>query len=123
RFPNIGHPHNDYLRLWHDFGLLGVGLFALGLLILIVGAVRRALRTEPGSSAVHWSAALGLSAVAAAAATDNVFIYPFVMLPLAAVVGVSIGRRDHHLKPARGPALRRPPVVRVATAGAPREGT
>ena len=26
-----GHPHNDYLRLLHDYGLVGMSLWALGL--------------------------------------------------------------------------------------------
>ncbi len=97
RYPFVGQPHNDYLRLWHDFGLIGLALFVLGYGSLLVSAVRRARRTAPEHRGIHWSAALALAAVGAAAATDNPLIYPFVMIPLAVVVGLSISRRHLHL--------------------------
>lgn len=87
-FRNIGHPHNDYLRLFHDFGYVGAGLFVLGLLALLWRTLRRA---QHSSNPIHWTASLGLMAVAAAAFTDNVIIYPFVMVPIGLIVGASIG--------------------------------
>lgn len=113
RFPGIGQPHNDFLRLWHDFGLIGLSLFVIGYVVLIVGAVRRALRTEETERGVHWGATLALLAVGAAAVTDNPVIYPFVMLPLGVVVGLSIARRDTALAPPRSSVPpRRAPTAR-----------
>lgn len=87
-FRNISHPHNEYLRLFHDFGYAGLFLFVIGLGVLILRTARRAVNSD---DPIHWSATLGLLAVAAAAFTDNVIVYPFVMIPLGVLVGASIG--------------------------------
>ena len=34
-FGTIGHPHNDYLRIYHDFGLVGLTLFSVGMIMLV----------------------------------------------------------------------------------------
>jgi O-antigen ligase len=94
KYPFVAQPHNEYLRLWHDFGYVGAALFVLGLLVLAVGALRRTVRAPREHRAIHWSAFLGITAVSAAALTDNPFVYPFVMVPLGVVVGMSIGRRE-----------------------------
>lgn len=88
RFYPILLPHNEYLRLFHDLGMVGLALFALGCIALISRISVRAARTD---HPIHWAALFGLIAVLAAAATDNVFLYPFVMVPLAALVGLSLG--------------------------------
>jgi O-antigen ligase len=95
RFPPIMHPHNEYLRLWHDFGLIGLSLFVLGYCLLMWRALKAARHSSPADASVHWSAFLGLSAVAAAAMTDNVLVYPFVMVPLGVLVGLSVARSAH----------------------------
>lgn len=87
-FRNISHPHNEYLRLFHDFGHVGAVLFVLGLLSLLW---RTASRARHSSDPIHWSALLGILAVIAAAFTDNVIIYTFVMIPLGLLVGASLG--------------------------------
>ncbi|WP_375388154.1 O-antigen ligase family protein [uncultured Amnibacterium sp.] len=94
RYPDIAQPHDDYLRIWHDFGLVGLALFLVAVLTLLIGAIRRVRRADHPDRAVHWSATLGLLAVGAAALTDNPVIYPFVMLPLGVVVGLSIAGRE-----------------------------
>lgn len=87
-FRNISHPHNEYLRLFHDFGYLGAALFVIGVVLLIARTVKRALHSD---HPIHWAALMGLLAVVAAAFTDNVIIYPFVMVPLGVIVGASAG--------------------------------
>lgn len=87
RFAPITQPHNEYLRLYHDFGVVGLVLFALGVLSLIVTLSRRAAKSD---NPVHWAALIALLGVLAAAATDNVFVYPFVMLPLAVLIGLAL---------------------------------
>lgn len=94
RFPFVAQPHNDYLRLWHDFGLVGLGLFVLAVLMMLAGTAGRARRAAQEQKAVHWGAFLALLATAAAALTDNPVIYPFVMVPLGVIIGLSIGRRE-----------------------------
>lgn len=89
RWVNVGHPHNDYLRLLHDFGLVGLSLFLFGFLTISVFILVQAHRTgEP----IYWSAAMILFAIGATALTDNVIVYPFVMLPAAILIGLSFRR-------------------------------
>lgn len=90
-FAPVLQPHNEYLRLFHDLGYVGVVLFALGMVSLLYRIANRAARTD---APIHWAALLALSAVLLAAATDNVFVYPFVMFPLSILVGLSLGLPD-----------------------------
>lgn len=87
-FRNIGHPHNEYLRVLHDFGWVGLVLFGLGMVMLLT---RIAARIRRSQNPIHWSALLSLVAVLSAAITDNVIVYPFIMLPLGLIVGASLG--------------------------------
>jgi O-antigen ligase len=89
KFDNISHPHNDYLRILHDFGLIGFLPFVAGLLMLLWMVGRRA-RTLQGP--VHKAAALALLGVIGVATTDNVFVYPFVMLPVGVLIGLSLAQ-------------------------------
>lgn len=99
-FGTIAHPHNDYLRLLHDYGFVGLGFFCFGYLVLLAKTFRRALRSD---EPMHWSAALALAGVAVAAITDNVVIYPYAMIPLGVVVGASLALP---LGPKRGKVVR-----------------
>jgi O-antigen ligase len=92
------HPHNDYLRLLHDYGLLGLGLWLLGyssLLWVIGRSFVRANREKDNEAALHLTALLGLTGVALLMITDNTVVYVFVMAPLGALVGASLGRAGH----------------------------
>jgi O-antigen ligase/polysaccharide polymerase Wzy-like membrane protein len=109
RFVTVSHPHNDYLRLLHDFGFIGLALFVVGYLALMVRIWRLGRLT---GSAVHWAAFLALLAVAITAFTDNVIIYPFVMIPLGVLVGASVSAQPPQASP--DPSPRR----RVDTVGA-----
>lgn len=88
RFGGITQPHNEYLRLLHDDGLVGLVLFTLGCLLALVRIGVRVARTD---QPIHWAALFALSATLAAAATDNVLVYPFVLLPASVLVGSSLG--------------------------------
>jgi O-antigen ligase len=94
--PNAsGHPHNDYLRFLHDYGPLGLGLWCWGFLCLLwtvgkswVGASRRGDNPE---ASLHLAALLSLAGLALTMITDNVIVYVFVMAPLGALIGASLG--------------------------------
>jgi O-antigen ligase len=86
-FSNISQPHNDYLRIYHDLGLVGLALFIVGYGLLLRATLTRAHRTGHPE---HWTAAIALAGIAAAASTDNVLVYPFVMLPVGVLVGMSM---------------------------------
>jgi O-antigen ligase/polysaccharide polymerase Wzy-like membrane protein len=84
----IGHPHNDFLRLLFDFGVVGAALWCVGYVLLTREVVRRRRRSrEP----VHTAALLVLVALPIAMFTDNVLVYSFVIAPAAVIVGLSLG--------------------------------
>ncbi|TQK18623.1 O-antigen ligase-like membrane protein [Microbacterium sp. SLBN-154] len=87
--PSQSHPHNDYLRFYFEFGLLGVSLFLAGYLLLLFRVWKNARVSD---SSVHWAALIAMLAVGFVAITDNPFVYPFVMLPVAALAGFSLAR-------------------------------
>ena len=108
--PGQSHPHNDFLRFYFEFGLVGVTLFAVGYLLLLVRVFRNARISD---HPLHWAATIGLIAVGLTALTDNPFVYPFVMIPLGSLAGMSLAfaRRegagsvdlDHDLEGHRNP--------------------
>jgi O-antigen ligase len=90
----LTHPHNDYLRILHDFGLVGLLLWALGFTIL-VRRTWRAWRSADVSGSqvahVHLAALLGLAVVGIDMITSNPIVYIFIMGPLGVLVGCSLG--------------------------------
>ncbi|GAA3813587.1 hypothetical protein GCM10022206_60170 [Streptomyces chiangmaiensis] len=88
-----GEPHNDYLRLWHDFGYIGLGLWLLGYMGIMANCWRRARRSPEGGAAPHYAAALALGGVSLIMITGNVLIYFYAMLPLGVLVGFSLAEQ------------------------------
>ena len=91
----VGHPHEDYLRILHDYGAIGLILW-LAAYFTLLKAVWRGWRDSLGnqSSPADWShfaALLALTSVGLGMLTDNVMIYPFVMVPVGLLVGLSLG--------------------------------
>lgn len=112
-FTNIAHPHNDYLRLYHDFGIIGAALFTLGVLMLLRRLWVRDHRTD---DQIHWVATIALLGVLIAALTDNVIVYPFVMVPLGVIIGCSLAQP---LPPKRAKTIRRHPSSAMGASGLP----
>ncbi len=97
RMPGLGHPHNDYLRILHDHGAVGMVLWVLGYGGLMVLTFRAWLRADPqrdGTARLHLAAFLALIAIAIGMITDNPIVYIFVMAPLAVLVGTSLGQKE-----------------------------
>jgi O-antigen ligase len=105
----IGHPHNDFLRIYHDLGIVGVFLFAAGWLVAIRRSLAWARKTD---DPIHWTSFLGLCFLLFGMLTDNVLAYPFVMVPLGFVVGISVARSN----PA-GACLDEEPAERLSVTG------
>ncbi|HET7232150.1 MAG TPA: O-antigen ligase family protein [Longimicrobium sp.] len=91
---NIRHPHNDYLRLWHDLGAVGLSL----LLVSLLGWARACWRgwrlgvwAGHPPRAVQLAALLTLGEILLAMVTDNVLIYPFFMGAAGVLVGAALG--------------------------------
>ena len=93
-----GEPHNDYLRILDDFGLVGLVLWLISIVSVIVRAIM--IGRAYGSDKAY-TAALAIFAVSVVAATDNVLIYYFAMLPLGALLGMVLSERGRttHLPP------------------------
>lgn len=94
-YPNIAHPHNDYLRVLHDYGLIGLGLWLLGLLNLLRAIWRARKRADRAGDPVarfHWAVVLSLIVFCLSMVTDNSMAYIFMMAPLGILVGLSLGR-------------------------------
>jgi O-antigen ligase len=96
----IGQPHNDYLRLLHDYGLVGTTLWVIGYAFLLArtwrawhstAMVSQEQKRDPGEQRVHAAAFLALAGVAIAMITDNAIVYLFLMGPLGVLVGLSLG--------------------------------
>jgi len=90
----IAHPHNDYLRLWHDVGAVGLGLLLLAWGQWLVALLRAWYRSERGRgppAADSLAALLALLGLMATMLADNAVVYPFVMAPLGILVGVGLG--------------------------------
>jgi O-antigen ligase len=96
-FENISHPHNDYLRIWHDLGFLGLAplLLAFGSwLWILLRDCYRAERTRGPGTELEFAAALVLVGLIIIMIPDNALIYTFVMGPAGVIVGAALGRRQ-----------------------------
>lgn len=92
----LDHPHNDYLRIAHDYGIIGIGLWALAFIVLLRKTYRRWKIAHFGhepAAVLHKSAFLALVVVGLSMFTDNSVAYTFVMAPLSILVGASLGLR------------------------------
>jgi O-antigen ligase len=90
----LGHPHNDYLRLWHDLGIVGLLFFVaslVGWLWRLFSDWRVAARQQHPLAPLKLSATLALLGLLLVAITDNAIIYPFVMSPLGLLIGAGLG--------------------------------
>ncbi len=131
----IAHPHNEYLRILNDTGMIGLALWSAGMVALAARLVRTS-RQNRGSGA--WEPAAGLVAVLTfliGSITDNLTITISVVVIAGSVIGLAlapareshpeVGSRDfraRHRLPSGssvrlGSAYRanvRQPIVRVA---------
>lgn len=93
---SITHPHNDYLRILHDYGLVGLSIWLLGFAGLLRATGKAwtvAERRKDLNATLYLTAFLALIVVALAMVTDNVMVYIVVMAPLGILVGAALGRK------------------------------
>jgi O-antigen ligase len=89
-----GHPHNDYLRLLVDYGIVGFALWMAAWLSLLRLTWRRwqAVRgTRVFAEQIHAAAFLVLIGIGLTMIVDNPFIELGRMGPLGILVGLSLG--------------------------------
>jgi O-antigen ligase len=88
-----GHPHNDYLRLIHDFGYVGFTMWLLSWIGLIGVTFRNWLwadTVDRNLAHYHLGALLGMLSMSQLMLTDNIVVYIFATLPLGMLIGSSI---------------------------------
>ncbi len=88
------HPHNDYLRLWHDFGWVGLTFWLGSYLLLLLQIGRNWLWAsvhDPITAHVHQATVLAMIAVLLIMLTDNILVYHFVMASVGVMIGTSLG--------------------------------
>jgi len=87
------HPHNDYLRLLFDYGIVGTALWTLGIVLIITTLFRDWRRwdgtRDPKAVTELW-ALLSIAAFLAAMITANPLVYMHVQGPLGLIVGVAL---------------------------------
>lgn len=103
----VGHPHNDFLRIYHDLGVIGLTLLVAALgswLVVLWRDVRRHRDELTASHPVLQMAALGaLVSLVLGMLTDNPLVYGFVMAPTAILVGAGLGAQNRRLRRKRVP--------------------
>jgi O-antigen ligase len=89
-------PHNEYLRVWHDGGIIGVGLLVFAFIKWLFGLRRQyvsAVRTSRPHPEIELAALFTLLGIVLAAITDNGFMYMFVDAPAGLLIGAAFGVR------------------------------
>jgi O-antigen ligase len=101
-------PHNDYLRILHDYGMVGFSFWItvlIGLLLVSWRSWRKADDLNNSSARSHMAAFLAIVSIAFASMTDNVIVYIFVMAPAAILIGLSIGNKQMYEQNGSGNAV------------------
>ncbi len=90
----MGHPHNDYLRIAHDYGIVGIVIWVTAIGTLLFALWRRwnrADRLASGTARLQLTALLSLVAFSLEMTVENALVYVFVTAPLGLIVGAAFG--------------------------------
>lgn len=84
QLPGLDHPHEEYLRVWHDLGIVGVALFLLAWIGRLYRHLKlwRSLDGSPNLAQPHMAASLGCLALMLSFLTDNTLIYTPAQIPV-----------------------------------------
>ncbi len=84
------HPHNEYLQVFHDLGLVGV-ILLMGAWITAFGRTLERWRRARTNIVAKWNmaACLSVSVVLLGSITDNVLHYPIVIVPTAVLMSIA----------------------------------
>jgi O-antigen ligase len=91
---NIQHPHSDYLRIAHDYGLVGLAAWlcaVLTLLVMLRRNWRSAEKSGPKFATIQLTAFLALVSYSLQMSMENAFVYVYVSAPLGLLVGSALG--------------------------------
>ncbi len=90
----VDHPHNDYLRILHDYGVVGLALFLWSLSAIFARLWRawmRSSKLRQPEAKFYFAGLLALGSFLIAMLTDNPLVYMFLMAPLGIIVGTALG--------------------------------
>jgi len=97
--PDLAHPHNDWLRLLFDYGILGTGFFVITFIAQGLHALAAARRAPDFARLLFLSCALSFVVLFVFMCTDNIILYAaFFGNLLFALLGLaygSVGRRKN----------------------------
>lgn len=85
------HPHNDYLRLLHRLGVIGLGLW-ISFFLTMMFILRKVIKHLSDSKERRFVQVTYLYSMGVALfmVTDNTIVYSYVMFPFAVMVGISL---------------------------------
>jgi O-antigen ligase len=89
-------PHNEYLRVWHDGGIVAVVLLVVAFLRWLLQLRRQyvwGVRGSRNHPEIELAALFALLGIMLAAITDNGFMYMFVDAPSGLLIGAAFGVR------------------------------
>ncbi|WP_166671222.1 O-antigen ligase family protein [Cryobacterium psychrophilum] len=90
-FVVITQPHNDYLRLLYDFGLIGLLLWIIPLVSALIFTFRMSSKMRHSNEiSLFLATFLLLGLLTTSGLLDNMIIYVFVMAPIAVFIGASL---------------------------------
>ena len=90
----VVHPHDEFLRVLHDYGLVGLLLFLYAVWKLLRTSWKiwsEAKRCGAPQARLHLAAFLSIVAVFFPMLTENSLVYLFMMAPLGVLLGASLG--------------------------------
>jgi O-antigen ligase len=99
-FPGwIAHPHNEYLRILDDTGIVGMALWGLGMIFMLVRTARAVARTsDVADRALHIGALLSVLVLLLGSITDNLTISVYCVMIAGSMIGLSAQRANHQFR-------------------------
>lgn len=91
-FPPLEHPHNDYLRVFHDLGIVGLFAFIFAWAYQILHNLKYWIifdKQHNISAYYHLAAMIATIAICISFLTDNTITYVFVLIPLNIIYGLA----------------------------------
>lgn len=89
--PGLDHPHEEYLRVYHDLGVIGLALFISAWFGRLFNHFRqwRSSDDNPDTAQPHMAAALASIAMTVLFLTDNALVATFVMVPVFVLLAIA----------------------------------
>lgn len=89
--PGLDHPHEEYLRVYHDLGVIGLALFISAWFGRVFHHFRlwRSSGDNPDAAQPHMAAALASLALIVSFLTDNALVATFVMVPVFVLFAIA----------------------------------